>query len=471
MNKPEQFKRTIAFLLNALILVSLSLVYAYIWHVNYNTIIIQPFLGKGNWLNIAIYLVLLYFFSRIYGANRVGYLTKSEVMYSQILSLLIVNVITYFQVSLIGRGLMAVLPFIVMTVVQVGIIAIWVFLSSYLYFSLYPPHRTLFIYGNEAGTMLEHKMSTRSDKFRIEASIHIREGLETIQNRILDYDAVIICDVKTQERNKLLKFCFDHSVRTYITPKLSDIIIRGANTMHLFDTPLLLCKNMGLTLEQRFVKRALDLILSLLILIVLSPVMAVTAVCIKVYDRGPVLFRQERCTIDGRIFKICKFRSMVTNAEEKGIAQLATEHDSRITPVGRVIRKLRIDEIPQLFNVLSGNMSLVGPRPERPEFIEMYSKKIPEFSYRLKVKGGLTGYAQILGKYNTTAYDKLKLDLMYIENYSFSLDLKLLLMTFKVIFQRESTEGFSDVIVAEREDEAPEEPETKEEKSTSTERR
>ena len=116
-------------------------------------------------------------------------------------------------------------------------------------------------------------------------------------------------------------------------------------------------------------------------------------------------------------------------------------------------------------------MSLVGPRPERPEFIEMYSKKIPEFSYRLKVKGGLTGYAQILGKYNTTAYDKLKLDLMYIENYSFSLDLKLLLMTFKVIFQRESTEGFSDVIVAEREDEAPEEPETKEEKSTSTERR
>ena len=228
--------------------------------------------------------------------------------------------------------------------------------------------------------------------------------------------------------------------------------------MHLFDTPLLLCKNMGLTFEQRFFKRALDLILSLLILIVLSPVMAVTAICIKVYDRGPVLFRQERCTIDGRIFKICKFRSMVINAEESGIAQLATEHDSRITPVGRVIRKLRIDEIPQLFNVLSGNMSLVGPRPERPEFTKLYSKKIPEFSYRLKVKGGLTGYAQILGKYNTTAYDKLKLDLMYIENYSFSLDLKLLLMTFKVIFQKESTEGFSDVIVAERDDEPAEEP-------------
>ena len=138
---------------------------------------------------------------------------------------------------------------------------------------------------------------------------------------------------------------------------------------------------------------------------------------------------------------IYKFRSMVVNAEGDGKARLAAENDKRITPVGQFIRKTRLDELPQLINVLKGEMSIVGPRPERPEIIAEYEKKIPEFSCRLKVKGGLTGYAQIYGKYNTTPYDKLKMDMMYIQNYSFLLDIKLILMTAKVIFMKESTEG------------------------------
>ena len=297
------------------------------------------------------------------------------------------------------------------------------------------------IYGSKMADSLERKMRKRSDKYKIKNMVDVNIGIDKLEKMVENYDAVLICDVKTEMRNKILKFCFEKSIRTYITPKISDIIVRSADNIHLFDTPLLLCRNGGLSFEQRVVKRIMDLVISVVILIVTSPLMILTAIAIKIYDGGPVFFTQERCTINGRAFKILKFRSMIVDAEKAGGAVLAKKKDPRITPVGRIIRATRIDELPQLLNVLKGEMSIVGPRPERREFILQYSQIIPEFNYRLKVKGGLTGYAQVMGKYNTTAYDKLKLDLMYIENYSIALDIKLLLMTVKTVFRKESTEG------------------------------
>ena len=176
---------------------------------------------------------------------------------------------------------------------------------------------------------------------------------------------------------------------------------------------------------------------------VLSPVFLITAIAIKAEDGGSVFFRQKRVTRDGRIFTILKFRSMHEDAEKYG-AQLTVDNDPRITKVGHFIRRCRIDELPQLINIIRGDMSIVGPRPERIENYELYEKEIPEFKYRTKVKAGLTGYAQVYGKYNTTAYDKLRLDLMYIENYSIILDIKLVLMTFRTLFQKESTQGFEE---------------------------
>jgi len=217
----------------------------------------------------------------------------------------------------------------------------------------------------------------------------------------------------------------------------------------LFDTPLLLLRNNGLSFEQRVVKRLLDIVVSLLVIIVTSPIMIIIAIAIKAYDGGPVFFKQKRCTKDGKVFEIHKFRSMIVDAEKEGISIPASDKDPRITPVGNIIRATRLDELPQAFDILNGNMSLVGPRPERIEHVEKYTKEIPEFAYRLKVKGGLTGYAQIYGKYNTTAYDKLKLDLMYVQNYSILLDLKLILMTVKIIFMKESTEGFDEKQISE----------------------
>ena len=265
--------------------------------------------------------------------------------------------------------------------------------------------------------------------------------MERLFKEIDKYDAVIIDDIPSHERNRLIKECYNRSIRTYSAPKISDILIRSSGEMNLFDSPLLLSKNDGLQIEQKIVKRLLDIAISATGLLISSPLFLLIAISIKCTDRGPVFYKQKRLTQGGKEFKIYKFRTMIQDAEKGGKAVLARDEDDRILPVGKILRRLRLDELPQLWNILKGDMSMVGPRPERPELMAEIVEEIPEFVYRLKVKAGLTGYAQVYGKYNTTAYDKLKLDLTYIRNYSIFLDLKLILMTPKVMFLKESTEG------------------------------
>lgn len=439
----EQYKRVVMFLISLAMLALLSICFGLVWYGVYAESIIRPFFRKGNWLVIAIYALLLYIFTRVYGGYRIGYLKRGEVIYSAILSTLLVNALTYLQVSLIGRHFMKVLPLLFMTAADIVLIILWAFGAEKIYKRLFPPHQMLLVYGGDSAQSLVYKMNTRVDKYDICEAINIEEGLAEVYRRITKYEAVIICDVKSEARNKILKCCFARSIRTYLTPKISDTIVRGAEMLHLFDTPLLLCRNQGLTFEQRLSKRMLDLVLSCFAIVLASPIMLLTAMAIKLFDRGPVLYKQKRLTQEGREFYVYKFRSMVVDAEKSTGPCLAGKGDSRVTPVGKLIRKLRIDELPQIINILKGDMSIVGPRPERPEIAQEYEKEIPEFSYRLKVKAGLTGYAQVLGKYNTTPYDKLKLDLMYIENYSFLMDLKLIFMTIKILFVSDSTEGIS----------------------------
>ena len=211
----------------------------------------------------------------------------------------------------------------------------------------------------------------------------------------------------------------------------------------MFDTPLLLSRNCGLTVEKQAVKRAFDLICSLVMLVVLSPLFLVIALLIKLYDGGPVFYRQDRLTKDGKVFQVYKFRSMRVDSEKDG-ARLAMKGDSRVTPVGKVLRNIHFDELPQLLNIIKGDMSLVGPRPERPEIAAQYQEEMPSFVLRLQVKAGLTGFAQIYGRYNSTPYDKLQMDLMYINKMSVAEDLKLMFATVKVLFMKESTSGVQD---------------------------
>lgn len=444
MRNMEQYKRLILTSARACLTILLVGLFADVWRHEYNRMIVQPFLTKGNYLVYFVYGVVVYIFFKLYGAYRVGFAKLGDVLYSQMLSLIMANALMYAQVSLIGRELMPFLPFVRMFVFQELVMIIWSVMVQYIYRTLYPPKQMLLVYGTEEGRSLQRKIECRPDKFEIREMISVNEGLEAIEARAGEFDAVVIADVKSEIRNKILKYCFEHEIPAYITPKLSDIIMRAATEVHLFDTMLLQCKNLVLSIEQRVVKRIFDITVSVLGLIVFSPIFLIVSLAIKLEDRGPVFFTQKRCTMDEKVFKILKFRSMIVDAEKNGEVRPATDHDPRITRVGHVIRMLRIDELPQLINVLKGEMSIVGPRPERIEHVEKYKKKIPEFSYRHKVKAGLTGYAQIMGKYNTSAYDKLKLDLMYIESYSIFLDIKLVLMTIKILFIKESTEGFEE---------------------------
>ena len=241
-----------------------------------------------------------------------------------------------------------------------------------------------------------------------------------------------------------MEYCIERRKNLYITPRISDIILQGFKERNLIDTPLFKYEYHYLDTKEYRTKRLLDLTVSLLALVLTAIPMLLTAAAIKLEDRGPVFFKQDRCTADGKVFAIIKFRSMVPNAEKQGTVIPCTDHDPRITKVGGVIRRFRIDELPQIFNIIRGDMSVVGPRPERVEHVKKYCEEVPEFAYRMRVKGGLTGYAQIFGKYNTSAYDKLKLDLMYIENQSLLLDLKMIMLTVKTLFIAESTEGFEE---------------------------
>ena len=252
---------------------------------------------------------------------------------------------------------------------------------------------------------------------------------------------MVVGDIPSHERNLLLKKCYDAGIRVYMIPKISDILIRTSTNLNLFDTPILLSRNEGLQADQMLVKRIIDVVVSVIGIIITMPLFVMFGAAIHLTDRGPIFYKQTRLTLDGKLFEIYKFRTMREDAEKDGIARLAGEDDDRITAVGKLLRATRFDELPQLFNIIKGEMSLVGPRPERPEIAAEYMEELPEFSMRLKMKAGLTGYAQVHGKYNTTPYDKLKLDLHYIRNYSIWMDLILIVLTPKVLFMKESTEG------------------------------
>lgn len=441
MGQREQYKRIIKFMSSITAVAIQTALYWGVWTFWYNYNIELPFFRKGNWLMAALYGILLLFFVNTYGGFKVGYLKKGDIIYSQMLAAVCVNAITYIQICLLDRHFVNAIPLLGMLVMQCAVIVAWANVFQSIYGKMFPPRRMLFLFGERPAFGLKEKINARDDKYKICEMVNISKGFSYVCKRIKQYNAVIIGDIPSQERNQIMKYCFQHSIRTYMLPKISDIILRGSDDIHLFDSPLLLARNHGLTFEQKVLKRTIDIVLSLVLTVLALPFMAGVSLAIKLYDGGYIIHKQTRLTMGGREFSVYKFRSMIVDAEKDGVARLSAEGDVRVTPVGRVIRRTRLDELPQLFNILKGDMSLVGPRPERPQIAAEYRAYMPEFDYRLKVKGGLTGYAQIYGKYNTTPYDKLKLDLMYIENYSFRLDLKLIMMTLKILFLKESTEG------------------------------
>jgi len=435
-----KFRKTVMLSIKALIVASILLVFIQIWTSYYPDAI---FYRNGNYLIVFSYLLLLGIFSSNFGAFKIGIYRIHEIVYYFSISIIFTEIFVYFELSLIAKYLLNPLPLIFGFITQLIFVILGSICANQIYFSLYKARRMLAIFSDSESFNLIKKMGEIPARFKIEQGVNANTTpIDEIKRLIDKYECVIIANIDKNIEQEIFLYCYASQKRTYLLPSITDIIVNNSYEIQVSDTPLLMSRNRGLTTEQRILKRFLDILITSVLLIITLPVMFFTAIAILIDDGRPIFFRQNRVTRNGKIFNIIKFRSMIVNADKNG-AKKAEIGDERITRVGKVIRPFRIDELPQLFNVLKGDMSIVGPRPERVENVYEYSSRYPEFDLRHKVKAGITGFAQIYGKYNTSPKDKLSMDLFYIETYSPLRDLKLMALTVKTIFSKSSSEGFS----------------------------
>ena len=383
--------------------------------------------------------------TRIYGKFDIGRRKSKPIIYSVFLATMITDIVAYGMVVIMKTIEPDMNPFQWMDValllgtlgVHLLIIIIFAYVGNEIFFMIIPPERCIII--TKWNSDLE-KISAGLQKYKKQYRVtrvvdYRRTDLEDI---LIKMDTAILYDLPLETRDYLVNFCYEHLINIYLNPEIPDVVENLAEHYLLDDISMLHTQVQGLTYEQRFVKRTFDIVFSALAIIVLFPLLVVVAVLIHMDDKGPIFFMQQRATRDGRIFKVIKFRTMKVNAGNKS----ATVDDDRITKIGHKLRKYRIDELPQIFNIFLGDMSFVGPRPEMLENVYTYTEEMPEFKYRLRVKAGLTGLAQVVGKYNTSPKDKLILDMMYIERFSMWRDIKLIFQTLIVFLKKDSTEGF-----------------------------
>lgn len=432
-------------LVKALVVLLATVPFAVCWYAYFADSIPMPFFERGNWVVVALFLALYVVFARVYDAFWISVNKPAELAYSQVLAVLVADAIMYIVIWLLNHDMPNLWPCLATLVVQAVLVSVWSIAAQKWYFASFPPAKTAVVYSKRRSEVLGLFTKYGLDKkFDVQLAVGPKECVSDL-SQLDTFTTVFICGVSSHDRNVILKYCIAQNISVYMLPRIGDIIVSGAHKMHMFHLPILRMGRFSARPEYAAVKRMFDILLSFTALLLLSPIMVITAVAIKLYDGGPVLYKQKRLTKDGKIFKVYKFRSMRVDAEKDGVARLsAGEKDDRITPVGRVIRKVRVDELPQLLNILGGSMSIVGPRPERPEIAAQYEEILPEFRLRLQVKAGLTGYAQVYGKYNTTPYDKLQMDLMYIANPGFLEDLRIILATIKILFVPESTDGVTE---------------------------
>ena len=384
-------------------------------------------------------------FLRIYGTYDIGRRKSKPIIYSLVLAVIFTDIVTYLELMImntitpdIGAFRLTSIEWLLLTiVVQIAVIILYTYAGNALYFYAHDPEPCCIIASTEDGVRrVMCGINKYKKQYKVEHVVHYKK--KTLYKFIDETHAVFLCEIPAVERENIINYCYENKKNIYYTPEIADVVESNAEN-YLLDYISVFNYNVkSLSLEQRFLKRTLDLVLVILMGIVSSPIWIVSAIAIKSYDHGSILFKQKRATLNGRVFEVYKFRTMKENVENRSV----TKDDDRITPPGKILRKIRMDELPQLLNILKGDMSFVGPRPEMMENVTAYTEDLPEFKYRLRVKAGLTGYAQIAGKYNTTPKDKLMMDLLYIEHYSIWKDIQLLFQTAIVFLKADSTEAF-----------------------------
>lgn len=425
-------------------IVIITIPFAFIWYGFYTKLMRDAFYQKGNWIIIALFVIFYCLFVRVYDALALSYGRISDLIFSQILSAFLSDFFMYLIIILLVRSYTVnPLPLLIAFCFQILYSIIWSKLSHIWFFQSFDRKKAIVIYDEEEGMenlINEYGFDAKFDVVNVYHVDHIVNNLHNLSR----VNTVFLSGVHSTPRNKIIKYCVANNISVFMIPRIGDTLMSGTHRMHMLHLPMLRLERYNPSPEYLFIKRAFDIVVSLIGIVILSPFMIITAIAIK-SDGGPALYKQVRLTKDGREFKILKFRSMKVDAEKDGVARLSSgENDDRITKVGHIIRAIRFDELPQLFNILFGDMTIVGPRPERPEIAKQYYEELPEFELRLQAKAGLTGYAQVYGKYNTTPYNKLLMDLMYISHPSVLQDLAIMFSTVKILFMKESTEGVAE---------------------------
>ena len=387
----------------------------------------------------------------VYGGYEVGRKKNKPVISAMISGIAITDIITYLQLEimnvnadynehliLFGPDLLCLL---LCFIIQVIAIILFVRIGNQLYFYFTPPRSCLLILGSPSQ---EAALRSKIERYKLQWRVDdvVLYNVPDLSRRIEKADVIFIGHLPSGAKIELMKICYDDRKDVMCKAELEDIMLCNAKPTIVDDAAFLSMDYNKITLFQRFAKRCGDIVISLFALIFFSPFILLISLLIKLEDGGPIIFKQSRLTIAGRPFTIRKFRTMTPHSELDEVQVSVAVDDPRITKVGSFLRRFRLDEIPQFYNILIGDMSIVGPRPEMMANVARYKMNLPSFVYREKMKAGLTGYAQIEGRYNTSAEDKLMLDMMYIESFSIWLDVKLLLRTFTVLMKKDSTQGF-----------------------------
>lgn len=438
-------KKDLTIIFEVLSLIAHGSIFYFIWMFFISSYLIYPFYNNGNYLLVLIYVSIYFLFSKIYGGFRIGEYRIIELLYAAFLADLFTMMIIYGIVGLIERKFLPAKEYLVLFLLNYVFSAIISYIANRIYVKKYTAERTLIIGSKEDQDSLYLKLKTRPHLIDIRDKtdfIDYESSLENVISKLKNYNSVFVDIVDDVKRNAIISYAYTNNINIYLVPTLSSVLVKNSEFIHLFDVSIIKIESeRNISFFTNIIKRAVDILLSLLGIIISLPILACVFIAIKIEDQGPFIYKQNRLTKNGKEFEVLKIRSMCINAESNGVAVLAKENDDRITKIGNIIRRFRLDEIPQLINILKGDMSFVGPRPERPEIYDQYELSLPNFKTRLKVKAGLSGYAQVFGKYNTPFKDKLMMDIEYINSYSILLDLKIMLMTVKILFMKESTEG------------------------------
>lgn len=443
----KKFESTILFIMKLLLFCACAGVFFLIFGSKFYFMLIPT---RTSFITLGVFTLVYMMMSIIYGGFDIGKRKSKPIIYSFVLSVFFTDIAAHFfmcimNITVVHNGKFVYdypLLLLLTYIIQIFIIVVFTFGGNYLYFSANKPHDSIIITrkGEQTDSIIS-KIGRYKKQYNITETVFINDP--DILKKIDKADSIFFYNLSVPERNAFVEYCYHCKKDIYYSVELSDIVSLGSHRVYFDDKSMVYAPVKGLTFEQRVIKRIMDLVIAGFGLIITSPIFLITALCIKLEDGGPVFYKQERATYAGKIFNVIKFRSM--KVEDGSIHKSVTKNDDRITRTGRIIRKFRIDELPQLINVIKSDMSIVGPRPEMVENVEKYTKELPEFAYRQRAKAGLTGMAQIYGKYNTSPKDKLIFDLTYINEYSVWLDIKLIFRTLLVLLTPDkSTEAFED---------------------------